>query len=452
MKGFLHWVQIYGECRNKEGKKVPYENDKNKEVRSGGKKSVTKKSSASSGSGRSSASQTSKPKTGSSNRSTSSRPAGSGAKKPASSQNRTGAKKTAQSTKPKTSETARSRQNTSAKEDYKLFSQDVKRKAQSEKASNAKKTVQDTKRKSTGSAARGKGKSQSRSKLTTALTYIMIVFAFIALMVTLSLTVFFKIETIKVTADGAKYYTEEKVTALSGIEKGQNIFSVDTETIEKNIENTMPYIENCEIKREFPAGINIKITGAEPAGVITLDTGERLVVSSEGKSLERLEPYIEIKISDSDAVSATDTEETSETDISGTDIPVDFGRNDHSVFIDETKLPEIIGLVISDGTQPGSYIVLEDETAIATLKNLVSLLEKYDLPPTKIDLSAGSLYTYYDSRLMIKLGSGADLEMKIALASDIIHNKLSEYDSGRVDVTNPQKGYFTPEYLLKEPK
>ncbi len=160
-------------------------------------------------------------------------------------------------------------------------------------------------------------------------------------------------------------------------------------------------------------------------------------------------------MSDTDAQQVSDAdigEISSETDLSGTDAPVSFGRNDHSSFIDETKLPEIIGLVISEGAQPGAYIVLEDETAIATLRNLIELLKKYELPPTKIDLSAGNLYSYYDNRLMIKLGSGADLETKIILAADIIHNKLSEYDSGRVDVSNPQKGYFTPEYLLKGSK
>ncbi len=422
---------------------MPYENDKNREARSNGKKSVTKKSGSASGS------QTTRSKNASNTHSTSSRSAQSGIKKPAS--GKTSTRSSGGTARSKPQEQTKSRQNSSARDDYKRFSQDIKQREKSERAGSAKKTVQNTKKKSTGPASRGKGKSQSRSKLTTALTYIMIVFAFIALMVTLSLTVFFKIETVKVTANGAKYYTEDKIIALSGIEKGQNIFAADLDKAENNIEKTMPYIENCEIKRKFPAGIDIRITGAQPAGVITLETGERLIVSSEGKSLEILEPYDESVVSESDVVSATDAETASDTDISKTDISSDFGRNDRSAYIDETRLPEIIGLVVSEGMEPGSYIVLEDETAIQTLKNIVSLLEKYDLPPTKIDLSAGNLYSYYDNRLMIKLGSGAELEMKLALASDIIHNKLSEYDSGRVDVSNPQKGYFTPEYLLKQP-
>ncbi len=448
---------------------MPYENDKNKDIRSGGKKSVTKKTAASSGDSRaSSGKQASKPKTASASskpktssaaskpKSTAARPTQSGTRKTAASAGKPRSNQRSAASSSKKAETAKSRQNTSARDDYKRFSQEIKKSENSKKTTSAKSMVQRAKTKGTGSARSRKGKSQSRSKLTSALTYIMIIFVFIALMVTLSLTVFFKIESINVTIKGEKYYNEDRVIAISEINEGENIFSVDLNKVEKTIEKTMPYIEKCEVKRKFPAGINIVITSAQPAGVITLETGERLIVSDEGKSLEILEPYFEAASSDSDmqqAVSDTDTNENvSDTDISQTDIQSDFKRNDHSAYIDETKLPEILGLIISDGTEPGSYIVMEDETAIATLGNLVELLGKYKLPPTKIDLSAGNLYSYYDNRLMIKLGSGADLEMKIIVASDIIHNKLSEYDSGRVDVTNSQKGYFTPEYLLKQPK
>ncbi len=437
---------------------MPYDNDKSKEVSSSGKKSVTKRSSASSGgkstSGTSrtngtkaASSQTAKSKVSSAKaKSSTSRSAQQGTKKASSSAARPKQASKTQNTK------AKSRQGNSARDDYKLFSENVKRTERSEKAAAAKRSVQSSKK--TGSAQKSKGKSQSRSKLTTALTYIMIVFAFIALMVTLSLTVFFKIESIKVTVDGTKFYSESRITELSGIEEGQNIFSVDANKIEKNIEKTMPYIEDCEIKRSFPTGIKIKAESAQPAGVITLQNGMRIVVSIKGKSLEVLAPYDGSAASDTDAAPALSNTDTaaSGTDIdsSETDMPADSDRNDHSAYIDETKLPEIIGLSISDGMDPGEYIVAEDETALATLENIMELLRKYELPPTKIDLSAGKLYAYYDNRIIIKIGSGAELETKIQLAADIIHNKLSEYDSGRVDVTNPNKGYFTPEYLLNK--
>ncbi len=432
---------------------MPYENDKN--TRSDGKKSVTRKSgSTASGEKRPSAPRSqgtkpktsetasprreTKPKTGTASARTGktekpaspqkSRPAGSGTK---SNTSRQGTKKTTPT------------QNSSAKDDYKRFSEDIKTREKNERTA-PQKNGQRSSQRSSGEVRKGKGKSQSRSKLMSVLTYAMMIFAFAALMVTLSLTVFFKTDSIKVEINGKAYYTEEKIIETSGIEIGQNIFSIDLEAVEAEVESELPYIEKCEIRRALPTGIRINIISAEPAGVVTLNTGARVIISAEGKSLEKLNP-----LSDA-AASETDIPEVSGTDMSQTDLPSEGSAyyGDHSAFVDEKALPEIVGLIVFDGTEPGEYIVTADETAMATLGQLIELLVKYDLPPHKIDLSAGDLYAYYDNRIVIKLGSGADLEAKIQLASEIILNKLSEYDSGRVDVSAVNKGYFTPEYML----
>ncbi len=291
----------------------------------------------------------------------------------------------------------------------------------------------------------GKGKSRSRSKLFSALTYIMIAFAFVALMITLSLTVFFKIDNINISINGEEYYTADRIIELSGIEDGQNIFALDFNEIEEKIEKELPYIESCDIKILLPASVKIKVTGAKPAGIITVESGMRVIVSNEGKLLEMLAPYDESAVSETDVAA-------SPTDISATDaLPAqNYGLPMKSAYIDESALPEIVGLEIGKASEPGDYVEVTDETTLTTLKRLTGLLEEYELPPTKLDLSAGDLYAYYDNRIIIRIGSGAELEEKIIVANEIIKNKLSEYDSGRVDVTNPGKAYFTPEYALKQ--
>ncbi len=456
---------------------MPYENDKTRENRSDGKKSVTKRNgSTSTSAGRqpttSSRSQSAKTGTGtkstsSSSRTTQQKPktsstaqskpktSGTTQQKPKASsttqhkpktsgttQQKTKTSGTSQS-KPKSTGETRSRQSSTAREDYKRFSEETKKKTQTERKTQTGRTRNNGRGNSTSGR---KSKAQSRSKLMSVLTYIMIVFAFVALMVALSLTVFFKVDSIKVSIKGTEYYSGESVIELSGIEEGQNIFSIDLDEIEEKIEKEMPYIEECEIKRSLPTGIKINITGAQPVGMVTLQSGVRIIVSVEGKSLEMLAP------DDGSVASDTDTAVTSATDVSGTDtiLAQSVGMLRHSIYIDESSLPEIVGLQVSGGMEPGEYIEISDETALTTLKHLTELLEKYELPPKKIDLSAGKLFVYYDDRIVIKLGAGTDLETKIEMANDIIKNKLSEYDSGRVDVTNPQKGYFTPEYVLKQ--
>lgn len=427
---------------------MPYENDKN--TRSGGKKAVTKKTGASSGSTRSSASsrgQTAGTKSGgtksgrstsaTSERKTTRSDAPNTKSRPTSASSKSG---NASSESRKKTESTQSRAKSTARDDYRRFSEEIRTKEKSERAASQKKT-QSTSR---SSGKDRKGKSQSRSKLMSVLTYAMIIFAFVALMVTLSMTVFFKTDSIRVVTEGKTYYTEEKIIEVSGIEKGQNIFSIDLDKIEAEVESELPYVEKCEIRRKLPTGIKINIVSTEPAGVVTLQTGARVIISTNGKTLEKLNPLSGIAVSESDIINV------SESDISATDLSVSGHTvlGDHSAYIDETALPEITGIVVMEGTEPGEYIVTADETAMATLAQLTELLVKYELPPDKIDLSAGNLYAYYDNRIMIKIGSGTELEAKIQLASEIILNRLSEYDSGRVDVSEVKKGYFTPEYML----
>ncbi len=433
---------------------MPYEKNNGTE-KNNGKKSVTKKSTASSGSRqtgtKSAGSRPTAPSSGSRQRTsapqskTTRKPAGaSSSAKPktssgAGTRSKTSSQKTAQTKSTPAEKTAVDTRTgkSSARDDYKKFAESTRKNTGNSKSTAAKKTVQTTRKKS-GEMA----KSQSRSKLATALTYTMLVFAFLALMIMLSLTVFFKIDTIKVEIDGKEIYSEEQIKEISGVSEGENIFSVDTGKAEKSIEKLLPYIEDCDIKRSFPTGIRIKAETAKPAGVITLQTGMRIIVSEEGKCLETLAPDFGGNISE------TDIPEVSGSDVSQTDVPAEPGRNDHSAYIDETALPEIIGLDITDGIESGNYIVVQDKTALATLSSLMELLGRFDLQPTKVDLSAGNLYAYYDNRIVIKIGSGADLETKIEMAGRIIHERLSEYDIGRVDVSNPKKGYFTPEYML----
>ena len=327
------------------------------------------------------------------------------------------------------------------------------------RASDAAEKRQSTRRSSTPKknetsrkSAPRKSKSRSRAKLLNILPYVLMILAFIGVMVVLSLTVFFKVENLKVKIDGDMPYESEEIITVCPVKTGQNIFSETIAEAGAIVEETLPYIEHCTAERKMPDTVVLSIVGAKPAGLLTLSDGSRLILSSTGKILEMLSP-VDMSASDIASqvpVSATDT---SNSDISATDEPTGgFMLNDgtvllnHSRFIDETELAVIEGLNVTGGSV-GHLVETDDETAYTTLETIISLLEKHELTATGINLTSGSLYVEYEGRMNIRLGSGSQLEEKMDMAAEIIKNRLTKYDSGQIDVSNPQKAYYTPKYI-----
>lgn len=100
--------------------------------------------------------------------------------------------------------------------------------------------------------------------------------------VILSLTVFFKIESI--SASGSSKYSAEEIIAASGIKKGDNLFvsSVNDEKLKRKL----PYIEKITVKRSLPATFTIKVTDAEEY-VCYLSGNKYYPVSRSGRVLSK---------------------------------------------------------------------------------------------------------------------------------------------------------------------
>lgn len=79
--------------------------------------------------------------------------------------------------------------------------------------------------------------------------------------VTLSLTVFFPIEEISVY--GSKIYSAEQIVASSGIDLGENLFTVMQNDVEATLRKSLPYIESVKLSRKLPGRINITVTDAK---------------------------------------------------------------------------------------------------------------------------------------------------------------------------------------------
>lgn len=109
----------------------------------------------------------------------------------------------------------------------------------------------------------GKKKRKLKKKFRVAFTAIGLVLLIAIVVSVLSLTVFFKIDTI--TVNGAKKYTSQQITAVLPIEKEKNLFTIDKKNAAKKLEENLPYIYSVEITRELPS--TIVITVKEPENI-----------------------------------------------------------------------------------------------------------------------------------------------------------------------------------------
>ncbi len=233
------------------------------------------------------------------------------------------------------------------------------------------------------------------------LRFFLIVFMLVAI-VTLSLTVFFKIDTIKIT--GQVRYSFEEIIEKSTLEKGKNLFLYKTDNAEKILEEEFVYIENAKIKKHLPGTLEIIITEAKEVCTIESANGY-YVVSNEGKVLEKI---------------------TSERDdlynIKGIDMSQykigDSIKNDNAESVK----------VLSDVTNSISEVGISDIT-------FIDLSDIYNINIT------------YQNRITIKCGTQVELKHKLKYAKTILNEKISITDEGTLDVSyshTSENAVFSP--------
>ena len=101
--------------------------------------------------------------------------------------------------------------------------------------------------------------------------------------VLLCIFVFFKVGDVTFTSDAG--YDEADIRRVCGINEGDNLVLLETESREKALEHRFPYIESAKIVKHIPSTIEIEITPAETAFSVACDAGY-LYVSASGKVLE----------------------------------------------------------------------------------------------------------------------------------------------------------------------
>lgn len=205
----------------------------------------------------------------------------------------------------------------------------------------------------------------------------------------------------EIAVEGNNKLLSEDIVNLSGIKKGQNIFRINTKKTAAKIEE-LPYVNDAEIVRKFPA--KVKIVLNEATEDIIIDTPMEFIVATI----------------DSKVLYKTDN-------------------------VTEVPVPIVKGIKVSDAT-PGSIVSCEDEEAasrnLAYVKSFFG--SQYWSEIDEFDVSDPSNFMMImRSGMRVTFGSVETLEglqRKIKMLDAIIP-QVKQSERSYLDLTT-DKGYF----------
>ena len=236
------------------------------------------------------------------------------------------------------------------------------------------------------------------------LTGILIAVGIIAVVVVLSLTVWFKINLIEIK--GNQLYTVDEIEAVLPIEEEDNLFLTDTGSAARKLEEKLPYIYQAEIKRKLPSTIEVNITETPTVFAILNEDETYTLVDDNFKVL-----YTSAETSPQDAVIITNA--------------------------------AITAAVVGTRMELGDEKVMEN---LLTLADAINRLE-LDKITSISSIDINNNYMIYENRITYKLGTLDNLDNKIysALAATEELNESNPQVEGVMTLTNDKQVYFTEE-------
>lgn len=219
----------------------------------------------------------------------------------------------------------------------------------------------------------------------------LLVFFVVVALTTLSLTVFFKTET--VTVAGNTKYDETLIIEKSGIKMGENLIMLNSPRVSDTLKEEFVYVEGVRVKKNiFTGTAQIIITEAEPFCTLRTEN-DYYLISRRGTVLERLSQTPE-------------------------------------------NMYTVIGLDIND-TMIGNTLDSEGDEQLTVLEEIFSAIESTQIEKiTEIDVSdVLNISANYDNRITVEFGTRTELEYKMKYAKEILVNKIKSYERGTLDVS-----------------
>lgn len=240
-----------------------------------------------------------------------------------------------------------------------------------------------------------------RIKVGTGLCFVLAVVLYL-----LCALVFFKIDTVTVlpaneeNATASKYYSDEDIIRISGVNKGESLVLVSKKDIKESIETLLPYVGKVTVRRSYPSTLKLIIEDSAPFFAVEKN-GLFTLLNRDFKVIETCD-YIPGGCAKLSGVEFTEA------------------------FV-------------------GEEAVFEDSALKGRLNNLIAECENAGIENiTKYDLSnIANVRITMDYRITFVLGTLTDLGDKFSLAIRTVEVELENNPEAHiiVDVTNPDRSY-----------
>lgn len=207
----------------------------------------------------------------------------------------------------------------------------------------------------------------------------------------LGVAIFFKVTDIVV--QGNSLYAAEDVIQASGIEKGDNLMTMNKASAAGKIMAVLPYVEQVHISRVLPGTVVLDIRESDAAYAVQAEDGTSWLINSSGKVLEQA------------STSAA-------------------------------EYPKLTG-VTAQSPAPGSQIVTEQTENLAAAKEVLEQLENTEYLAQITEINVEKPYDIileYGTQYEIRLGGSDEMAYKIQYLSSVI-KQLDNSQGGVIDLT-----------------
>lgn len=246
-----------------------------------------------------------------------------------------------------------------------------------------------------------KARKKRKRNVIKALLFTVIIAA--AILVSLSLTVLFKIESITVSGD--IMYTDEQIIESSGVELGDNLWRTTSKNVTAELSTSLPYVGSVKVKRTIPSTIELEVTQAVPT--YSIEKSKKYILLDENN-----------KVLEEKAEKKGDTIQ-----IKGIDLL---------------------------NTKPGTVLTVKSPESLNAAKDIVSKAEANGIKLTEVDVSDINLLSaVYNGKIRLDFGSESDMDEKLKMAKEII-TKLEDENSkqeGTINLKSVTKAFFKNEEI-----
>lgn len=243
------------------------------------------------------------------------------------------------------------------------------------------------------------GRQRKKNKRKYLLYYISAFVLLTAAGISLSLTVFFNIENVRV--EGETRYNPRDLIESFGVKIGDNLIRTTQKLDKKDLDKKYPFIASIKFKRVFPSELIIEVIEEKPE--ISLESeGRTAIISQDSKVLE-----------------ITSCENV-------------YG------------FPRVCG-VNTENLMPGEYLATEMQEKVAVVDNLQNLLGEVGVIPNIIDIrNISEIHVLYDGRVDILLGGTFEHEYKVNFIRTALNKSVNESFCGLLDVSQRPTARLRP--------